>query len=1204
MKLRKTLLVVLTLVFMVCLSSLTIFGAAANDKIVFNASEIESATIKDDYSVGQEISFPSSITVEYKGVEYEAKDGLIYFPSGACYDLSSHVLSEVGYYTLEYFFEAEGGVKVTAAVSFRAFKTYYNFALEDGSKVTGYAEPGNGSQDHENDLYTTKLGGLKVDIKEGNTFNFNVPIDLRKINNIGLDSSNIAQYTTVGGHNSIIEYSEFVQFGSDIYSFENIDANGNPVADQTAISTSFISAKSSPAPELRIRDGKTDPGLTFTLHAYNKGKVYLGTLKTADGVDTFTVPEGNYVATSSYFSNIAEGVTASQVAYIRVVIKYANGNNFGAEDIQKVYDTALVARTVYTSYATAGVIRFTDAYDPNVWVEAEIRTAGSQYWQKARSNHQQAWGYRTAKPSTTADNKARKIVYVDGQKFLAYSDNFGKLPASYTQIKSRYGERISFDIEKNRIYSEVMGSLNAAASGESSHLLNDLNNDATYKDNHFQGFTTGEVYVSFRFDTYSLTSAQMIIHSIGEYKLEDLLAMEGKTYVDETDPSFTTDFETTDEFGVYASIGDTVTIPEVKSWDVNKSGEMAVNVYRNYESPNRVKVSVKNNEFTVASPDKYVIEYSQKDAAGNMGIYTIPVIGVTAGAGKSIAITTDRLTSVNAGSVVQLPKYTVQSINDMSKFNMKITVSSDKETIIVNNDTMSFVPKYSGTYTIKYEFNDNFGVDELVYTFESVANETSVLYEEVPLLPRYFIKGQKYNLDKAFAYKFETGAPVLEEAKTYAIFDGGERVLVSDVMRTEITGSESVYFVYELDGVEYTSQTVEIVDVTYYENGADAGIDLYKYFVGNVNYNDIKTDGSGKREGNIIYYANEGETDAKLSFVNSMLYQNFSFEYQIREEYANFNKLIFTLTGVKNPSQKLVVELVKSIVDDVAVTNLYINGEFIRILNDYVWANTRTKSISYTKATNTLLIDSYAHILPLEFDGNAVYFDIELKEVEGVAGVFARSICSARLSGTSYKDNSSPLFSIVTSQGEYAIGDEVTLQEPIIVDVLNQVDPSTLKFAITDTNGQFVTSKDGVKLDGKENAGYGVNYVLKFDRIDTYNVKYYAKDYLGNEVTYVYLIDIIDVEEPVITLSGVEEGKTYSVNKWGVFDFSYSVSDNLSQLANITVDVVLWNVDNNTWRNNVGTSIQFYQAGNFKVQVLAQDEEGNFSSVYFYIKAE
>ena len=91
MKLRKTLLVVLTLVFMVCLSSLTIFGAAANDKIVFNASDIESATIKNDYSVGQEISFPSSITVEYKGASYEAKDGLIYFPSGACYNLSSHV---------------------------------------------------------------------------------------------------------------------------------------------------------------------------------------------------------------------------------------------------------------------------------------------------------------------------------------------------------------------------------------------------------------------------------------------------------------------------------------------------------------------------------------------------------------------------------------------------------------------------------------------------------------------------------------------------------------------------------------------------------------------------------------------------------------------------------------------------------------------------------------------------------------------------------------------------------------------------------------------------------------------------------------------------------------------------------------------------------------------------------------------------------
>ena len=71
-----------------------------------------------------------------------------------------------------------------------------------------------------------------------------------------------------------------------------------------------------------------------------------------------------------------------------------------------------------------------------------------------------------------------------------------------------------------------------------------------------------------------------------------------------------------------------------------------------------------------------------------------------------------------------------QMLNNIDKFELKVTASNAKETINVNTETMSFIPKYAGTYTLKYEFNDNFGVNEYSYDFEVVANDTSVIFED------------------------------------------------------------------------------------------------------------------------------------------------------------------------------------------------------------------------------------------------------------------------------------------------------------------------------------------------------------------------------------------------------------------------------------------------------------------------------------------
>ena len=1209
MKIRKTLFVVFVLALMVCLSSITVFSATANDEIIFSASEIES-TISDSYSLNQEVDFPSSVTIKYKDADYTATDGIIQYPSGLCYSISTHVLSETGKYAAKYFFEAEGGVYVTATIEFSVKLTYFGFDLSDGSKVTTSAtggEPidnsGNGSQDHDSTFYTTKVGGLKVDIKEGNTFRVNVPLDLNKINISDLNSSSIVQFTHVGASYVDNVLPVFAQNGADAFSIGNVDPKtGEVIADDTAIVTEIFSGSSSVAPKIALNlpesvDGK---GIYIEVFAYNKAKSYLGKMAVNGNGETKVLGNKTWTFTS-YKSYNADFY--SDIAYIRAVFKYADSRTLTEQDRLDFAGWVNPYRTVFTKTAGSAVVRITDAYDPSVYIELTCYTSAEGYT-RGRSNSQEERGFWKLNPTQfpTSTNSA-KLVYIDEEKYVAYLGKNGNPVSSYTESDTQYGRRMSFDMNTNRLYCQAMSTYDTPKSPLRGWLINDFNNDALYKGNHFKGFTTGEVFLSFYFENYVASSSQVIIHGIGEYTVEDIISWDNKEYNDTNAPYFTTDFEATDNSGVYASLGDTVVIPEVKAWDVNLVGDIAVNVYRNYDTENKSKVTVKNGKFVVSAPDVYTIEYKQRDASGNVGIYTIPVNVVSDGVGKSIVVNTEKLTTVNAGSTVQLPAYTVSSLNNVDAFNLKITAKSDKETINVNTETMSFVPMYSGTYTLIYEFNDNFGFNTFSYDFESVANDTSAIYKELPSLPKYFIKGQKYNIEQAFAYRFVTGAPEKENAEMYAVFDNsGTKVKIDNPKYTEITGNETVYFVYSLNGVEYTTDIIPIIDVTYYKDGAPAGIDMYKYFVGNFNYDDWNED-TNMRESNIVYYAKAGEDNMKMEFINSVNYDNFSFKYLIRDAHSYFNTITFKLTGVANPEQVLEVSLTRS-ADSTDMFNLYVNGEFIKNLTGY-WSESKTKTFGYSKETNLITIANNTLSYPYKFDGNLVNFEVTISDIYGVAGLMVSNVCNQKFSGTTYKDTYGPLAYVESTRGEYLLGEKVTLNLPVFSDVLSQVNPDSLKFTVLDSEGNPAVSVDNVKLNGVDNVGMGVQYTIAFDKLTTYHVKYFAEDYQGNPVNIIYVMEVVDGEPPVVTLVGVENGKTYEVNKWGVFNFEYKVSDNISIFENIYVSVVLYETETNIWRTDVGTSIQFYKAGLYRVEVIAEDEAGNISSsTVFYINAK
>ncbi len=126
--------------------------------------------------LGTSVSLPKSVTVDYKGASKTATDGVIVSPSDKITAVTSSLkLAEEGKYTIKYYF-AEGNVKHTVKHEIEVYSDYYSVTA-NGTTVK--------LSDAENSTKTGK-NGVIIDLKQGDTFTYNEPLDLTKVGENGL----------------------------------------------------------------------------------------------------------------------------------------------------------------------------------------------------------------------------------------------------------------------------------------------------------------------------------------------------------------------------------------------------------------------------------------------------------------------------------------------------------------------------------------------------------------------------------------------------------------------------------------------------------------------------------------------------------------------------------------------------------------------------------------------------------------------------------------------------------------------------------------------------------------------------------------------------------------------------------------------------------------------------------------------------------
>ena len=1195
MKLRKSLLVVLMVALMSCLTfGMTVFGASANDEIVFTSSDVESV-IKDEYSLGQEVSFPESIEIEYKGKTYNATDGLILYPSGLCYELGNRTLNEAGIYSVKYFFDAEDGTNVTATIEIEIVSSYYNLTADgDGSQIYYYE---GGTNAGYADAYNQDVGALVVELKDGNSFKFNKPIDLSNVNNKAWNSTNAIRVTPLGADYVFTPHSTF-SAGASAFTKGAISDSGSPAtSDNSYVSSMATVADATGHRRSQLRLVYIPQGVNqekapikFEIFGYDKNGNFCGKLKDASGNTTIT---DDWI--------LEECPNKTNVSQIKVVVKALDDHALTDSEFRSLAQGFTIEYPKYSASSRNLVVRFTDAYNPSIFVEVlfDSRYIDTNTYIRARSNNQAAWGSTAATIEKKKLSAKRKNFTIDGELRGFYAD-YGVFGPKFDTLSALEGINISWDNVKNRAYWESWD--NGAAVNSSYALINDFNNAELYGDTLFAGFTTGEVYVSIYGEEYNRPTGRIAIHQIGEYDYTDLIAMQDQLCVDDVAPNVDIECELTDSFGVYAAIGDTVTIPNATVSDINLLGNYAVNVYRNYSSgDSKIHVPVVDGKFVVSIPDIYTIEYKARDKYGNETVETLNVNPVVSNSTNTISIVTEQLSSLEAGVITQLPEFTIYTPNSADKVSLKISAINERETIVIDNNTREFMPSYSGKYLIKYEVNDNIAKNVFSYEVNSVASATSVTYKEVPTLPRYLIKGQKYKIDKAFAFVYDNGAPEKAFTDMYVVFDNGTREKITDNTAIEIKGNSEAYFVYSIKNVEYVTDSVQIVDVM-----SDNGVDMYKYFLGNFSYNEVDPVTS-KRNSDVVLMSNVSEGSNEIQFINALDYNSFSFKFQVKDDYDDFNKLGIRLTGLKDKSQQVYIEVERGTKDVEAGTEsnkVYLNGNYVKDLSKYFFTDSKTKTFSYSPSSKTFNIGSESIDLEIDFDGSLCTFDIILSNITGAnAGILISNINNQKISGKTFEDAVIPQFSVTNSQGEYVVGDEITFNVPVFSDVLSQIDYSTVKFYVQDDDNEYAVSTTGVKFNGVDNDPFEP-LSMKFTKLTTYRVRYEAKDYEGNIFSNLYFINVVDNIPPTITLTGVKEGETLNLGKFDKIEVGYTINDNVSTSANCRTSVMLINTKFDTWRRDCGTSIQLYEAGEYIVRVLVQDEVGNISYVEFYVVAK
>jgi hypothetical protein len=249
-------------------------------------------------------------------------------------------------------------------------------------------------------------------------------------------------------------------------------------------------------------------------------------------------------------------------------------------------------------------------------------------------------------------------------------------------------------------------------------------------------------------------------------------------------------------------------------------------------------------------------------------------------------------------------------------------------------------------------------------------------------------------------------------------------------------------------------------------------------------------------------------------------------------------------------------------------------------------------------------VDSNNNVFEMEnpFKTDKIYLSVELEGLYGKGGIDVLKICGQLLNFDGY-DWVNAMISVPNEiSGTVKYGQTLLFNSAQITDVFTPYALSGYSFDVVAPDGTYVTSEEGVLLDGK-NSGDGA-HTVKFTQYGVYIATYSYTDQSGNPVFYSLVLYVSDRVAPSIVLeNGYNETTCVTVKKGAsVTVAKYSVDDNLgSDGVEVLVRVVK---PNNEIVKVQGDKFTATEKGEWTVVYYVSDKEGNYALTYYTVVVE
>lgn len=876
-----------------------------------------------------------------------------------------------------------------------------------------------------------------------------------------------------------------------------------------------------------------------------------------------------------------------------ITLDYRNVNfvpNPGFQNTTADYWKKLMVDSTIANFV---VIRLSDSYDLGNYVELYCRLVCADNASydinqdgAAKANYYPYFSAcavgqeRTALTLPTPINYATYYnITLDGQEYGLYKRNekggrtFSNLPMTgdHTPFTWKY------DYKTNKIYIQQ---------GEKTEIVSALSSSELYGTDTFSGFSSGKVKLSIYMTEYAKGEQGRIdIHSVGNYSGEDLVENYGKLGFSDVmaAPVVSLDVANTDARGIYVPLGTEYTLPTPQITSNESVVSSAVYVYANYGLDNQIDVPVKNGKIKIDKLRRYTVVYVVKNAAGGVGYKTLVINPIDKDAAISIETNCESFSQIYAGVKVQLPKFSLSTINDPNALNVEIYAVHDKETLKIDSKTLSFIPSYSGEYKIVYKCSDN--VFEVDYEFVAncdVSNAISFIGDFT--LPRYFIKNAQYSLKAVPAYSFSTGEPTALDIEALVSYDNGSTFeKIQDYKCVKIVGNGTAIIKYVCqtnDGyAEIISDPVSIVDVGY-----GGTLRMQDYFL-HENFTIKTREESGTNDMQFDSTVNNGNNT--LKFINAIDFSSLNFTFKIPTNLSNYKRVNIVLTDYYDASISYTI----SYISNANVCYISLNNE-TAVKSGYSFTDNSLKKLNYNVLSGKLTVNDVLFTgidLTSIFNSTLCYMDIELIDITGDASIIIDSINDQYFKKKAPTDQG-PKITIKDFSGEYVIGSVITVSAPCATDVLSPVIEKDVSIEIL-KDGKPVYSVDGVALNGSCDATR--DYQIKLDSYGQYMVKLVAKDGAGKVTTRRnFYVAVVDMTAPTINL---KTSQNVSIKKSETLTLKYSVTDDISTKEEINVTVFIRDIKTNSFYTPNSNKIRFATAGEFEVYIYAKDAKGNIT---------